>query len=79
MSDGMGDTTWGGPDTPSSKEKKKGYTVNDRRGVEDPKPTCRVCGAPEEHSKEYNKPTMDCIKHLRKEITLLRDKLSSRQ
>lgn len=46
-----------------------GYTINDKRGQEKPKPVCRVCGATIEiegtHSLEYNRPTMDCIKYLR--------------
>jgi len=52
-----------------------GYTITDKRGVEPPKEPCRVCGAPiekkGEHSKQYNKPTMDCIKYLRSKITEL--------
>lgn len=47
------------------------YTVNDRRGEDKeakPKEACRVCGAPEVHSLEYNKPTMECIGYLRAQI-----------
>jgi hypothetical protein len=43
------------------------YTVNDRRGQEKPTEVCRVCGSKDTHSREYNKPTMDCIKYLRAE------------
>lgn len=43
----------------------KGFKVIDRRGREEPKEVCRVCGAPECHSKQYNQPGMDCIKYLR--------------
>jgi hypothetical protein len=50
---------------------RKNYTIIDRRGVEDPKPTCRVCGSRNEHSKEHNKPTMGCIRYLREEIAKL--------
>jgi len=42
------------------------WTVTDRRGKETPKPVCRVCGSYDEHSTEYNKPTMACIEYLRK-------------
>lgn len=46
------------------------YSVNDRRGKDKEKPleACRVCGAPKVHTREYNKPTMDCIKYLREQI-----------
>lgn len=47
------------------------YTVNDKRGKEPTTEPCRVCGAKIPHSKEYNKPTMDCIKHLRSRIAEL--------
>lgn len=49
----------------------KGFKVIDRRGREEPKEACRVCGAPECHSKAYNQPGMDCIKYLRSEISRL--------
>jgi hypothetical protein len=51
------------------------YTVNDKRGKEPPKENCRVCGSTEVHSKEYNKPTMDCIKYLRSKIAELEAKV----
>jgi len=51
---------------------EKGYTINDRRGLnkgqEEPNEVCRVCGSQEVHSKEYGKPTMECIEYLRKRI-----------
>lgn len=50
-------------------EEKKGYIINDRRGKEPVGPVCRVCASKEEHSKEYNHPTMECIRHLRTEIS----------
>lgn len=46
----------------------EGFTVNDRRGVEEPKEVCRVCGSPTAHSKDYGKPTMGCIEYLREII-----------
>ena len=48
----------------------KSYTVTDRRGVdkEEPRLPCRVCGSSVEHSREYNKPTMDCVLYLRQLI-----------
>lgn len=46
-------------------EEREGYRIIDRRGCEEPKEPCRVCGAPECHSREYNRPTMDCIRYLR--------------
>lgn len=51
-----------------SEQEGRGFTVIDRRGREEPKEVCRVCGAPEPHSKQYNQPTMDCIKYLRSQI-----------
>jgi hypothetical protein len=51
------------------------YTINDKRGKEAPKEVCRVCGAPDAHSKTYNKPTMDCIKYLRAKIQELEAKI----
>jgi formate dehydrogenase maturation protein FdhE len=44
------------------------YTINDKRGKEEPKEACRVCGSADAHSKVYNKPTMDCVKYLRAKI-----------
>lgn len=41
------------------------HKISDRRGQDRPKPCCRVCGAPEEHSKEYNSATMKCIEYFR--------------
>lgn len=54
----------------------KGYTVNDRRGGNDSgiQEACRVCGGPV-HTREYNQPTMECIKFLRDQVT----KLSTRE
>jgi hypothetical protein len=54
----------------------EGYKINDRRG-EDRTPTepCRVCGAPGAHTREYNKPTMECIHYLRGRIIELEGKL----
>ena len=43
------------------------YKIIDKRGVEPPKETCRVCGSDIVHSKEYNAPTMYCIDYLRGE------------
>ncbi len=46
----------------------KPYTITDKRGMnegqEHPEEICRVCGSQVVHSKEYGKPTMDCIKYL---------------
>ena len=47
------------------------YVVNDKRGKEPVKEVCRVCGASVVHSREYNKPTMGCIEHLRGKIAEL--------
>ena len=33
---------------------------------------CRVCGSSDVHSKRYNLPTMDCIKYLRSIISDLK-------
>lgn len=59
-------------------EQKEGYTIIDRRGYTiidrsssgggDP---CRVCCGPDCHTQEYNKPTMDCIRYLRSEVSRL--------
>lgn len=48
-------------------EQRNGYTIIDRRGGE----PCRVCCSQDCHSREYNKPTMECIKYLRGEIARL--------
>lgn len=53
------------------KEVKEHYTIIDRRLEDEPKEVCRVCGAEEVHSKEYNTATMKCIKYLREEIKRL--------
>ena len=56
-------------------EKEKGYTVTDRRGMESgqehPEEVCRVCGSKEVHSKQYGKPTMECINFLQTRIQSL--------
>jgi hypothetical protein len=52
------------------------YKVVDKRGIEPTPESCRVCGGPittdkkgiPNHSREYNKPTMDCIRYLRGRI-----------
>jgi len=53
----------------------KGYTIIDRRGMnegqEHPDEVCRVCGSKTVHSKQYGKPTMDCINYLNKKISFL--------
>lgn len=36
---------------------------------------CRVCGCSLVHSREYQKPTMDCIRFLRDKIEVLQDEL----
>jgi len=57
-----------------------GFVVNDKRGKKQEEKElerCRVCGSPEVHSREYNKPTMACINHLRKENQELVDLLDS--
>lgn len=51
------------------------YKVNDRRGREAVGEPCRVCGCPIEHSKEYGKPTMNCIIYLRESRGYLEGKL----
>lgn len=56
----------------SNKKALEGYKVLDKRGEEKDKTLpCRVCGCPIEHSKDYNKPTMECIKYLRGKISEL--------
>ena len=51
---------------------KKPYTITDRRGMESgqehPEEVCRVCGSKVVHSKQYGKPTMECIKYLKDQI-----------
>ncbi len=54
-----------------SKEKKEGFIIHDRRGEVEPKPVCRVCGSQDEHTRDYNFPTMQCIKYLREKIAKL--------
>ncbi len=49
-------------------EVKKPYTIIDRRFEKKPKEVCRVCGAEEVHTKQYNQPTMKCIEYLRLQI-----------
>ncbi len=53
----------------------KSYTIVDKRGMnegqEHPEEICRVCGSQEVHSKEYGKPTMDCIKYLKDQVSHL--------
>jgi hypothetical protein len=49
------------------------HTVIDRRRlsedyVEPPSEVCRICGSTTVHTREYNKPTMDCINYLRSKI-----------
>lgn len=41
------------------------YTINDRRDEKKSEEVCRVCGSPQVHSKEYGKPTVNCIEYLR--------------
>lgn len=57
----------------------KGFKVIDRRGKEEPKEVCRVCGAPECHSKQYGQPTMDCIKYLRTQNGMLENRDADRR
>lgn len=51
----------------------EGFTVIDRRGVEEPERkkeegfACRVCGSVA-HSREYNAPSMECVTELRNEL-----------
>ena len=47
------------------------YKVVDKRGKEPEKEVCRVCGSTTVHSKDYNKPTMECINYLRSKIQSL--------
>ena len=57
------------------------YTFTDKRGKEPELEVCRVCGAPikkkGEHSLVYNKPTMNCIKFMREEISTLKENLDN--
>ncbi len=48
--------------------------IIDKRGDNkvDHSERCRVCGSPEVHTQEYNKPTMLCIGYLREEIAKLK-------
>jgi hypothetical protein len=59
---------------------EKPYTITDRRGLnegqEHPEEVCRVCGAQVVHSKEYGKPTMECIIFLNNTIAILSEKLT---
>ena len=56
------------------KESKPPYAFIDKRGKRAPEPCCRVCGCEVCHSDQYNKPTMDCIKYLRSQISTFLDK-----
>lgn len=49
----------------------KAYTVRDRRGGQHPETAeaCRVCGSAQVHTREYSKPTMDCIEFLRSQVS----------
>lgn len=51
------------------------YTITDRRGGQNPREVCRVCGAGECHTVEYGRPTMQCVQFLRDEIEGLRNKV----
>ena len=53
-------------------EKRQGFVIRDRRGIEEKDTPCRVCGAPVEHTQTYNAPTMECIQFLRGEILRLK-------
>lgn len=62
-------------------EKEKSYTINDRRGLElkDGQEcmdeVCRVCGSQEVHSKEYGRPTLECVRYLKDQSTLQLEKV----
>lgn len=62
---------------------EKPYTITDRRGMkegqEHPDEVCRVCGSNEVHSKEYGKPTMECITFLQNQIVLLERQNAERE
>ncbi len=53
----------------------KPYTITDRRGMKEGQEhsdeVCRVCGSKEVHSKQYGKPTTECITFLKNQIVLL--------
>jgi hypothetical protein len=55
----------------------KPYTITDKRGLEKgqetPNEVCRVCGSQEVHSKKYGKPTMECIKYLKNQVSELQE------
>jgi hypothetical protein len=59
--------------------KKKDYTITDRRGMSDgqehPEEVCRVCGSKEVHSKNYGRPTMECVRYLQDQETLRLEKV----
>lgn len=55
-------------------EKRQGYTIRDRRGIDEKDTPCRVCGSSVEHTTVYSQPTMECIKYLRGEIARLSQK-----
>jgi hypothetical protein len=42
-----------------------------QEGQEHPDEVCRVCGSSVVHSKQYGKPTMDCITYLKNIIAVL--------
>ena len=52
------------------------YITTDRRrnSKEYSGEVCRVCGSRDIHSREYGKPTMECIEHLRECINDLQVK-----
>lgn len=52
---------------------EKSYTVRDRRGGKNGEPAeaCRACGSATVHTREYNQPTMDCIRDLRGQVATL--------
>lgn len=52
-------------------EQKEGYTIIDRRSSSGGGDPCRVCCGSDCHTQEYNKPTMDCIRYLRSEVSRL--------
>ena len=49
----------------------KSYTIKDKRGMDEAKEVCRVCGSSTVHTRVYNLPTMKCILFLRDRIKLL--------
>lgn len=50
-----------------------------RKQKEAEKPVCRVCASKDEHTTDYNTPTMACILFLRTEINDLRGQLKEAQ